>query len=207
MGSMGILDHQRTESMKSASSKSRKRRFWNLLRMTIFMIRRGLLMRKEDLHLLMKKGKMAVGKNLRSLPFHHHHNQKNNSLGIPKNHPFQGYYEFSCSNSPAFFKGFQRTQRLPFHYFSSCIHPPEADETPSPCFTDFRFSMSNNSNNMDGYELAAGEDLVSTPHSQSGSGEADKDAEEFIANFYKEMKFQRQISFLKYQEMLERGAS
>ena len=37
--------------------------------------------------------------------------------------------------------------------------------------------------------------------------EIDSKAEEFIARFYDQMKLQRQISYLQYNEMLERSMS
>lgn len=37
--------------------------------------------------------------------------------------------------------------------------------------------------------------------------EIDAKAEEFIERFYRELRMQRQVSYLEYNEMLERGAN
>lgn len=59
---------------------------------------------------------------------------------------------------------------------------------------------------METYQLAQGEEL-STLTAAEGAGQVDREAEEFIDRFYKQVKFQRQISLLQYQEMLARGAT
>lgn len=59
---------------------------------------------------------------------------------------------------------------------------------------------------METYQLAQGEDLSSSTVAE-GAGQVDIEAEEFIDRFYRQIKFQRQISLLQYQEMLARGAT
>lgn len=66
--------------------------------------------------------------------------------------------------------------------------------------------FSEGESNIETHKLADGEELsTSTP--AEGAGPVDIEAEEFIDRFYKQIKFQRQISLLQYQEMLARGAS
>jgi len=48
---------------------------------------------------------------------------------------------------------------------------------------------------------------LSTSPLAEGAGQVDREAEEFIETFYKQIKFQRQVSWLEYQEMLARGAN
>ncbi|XP_021853407.2 uncharacterized protein [Spinacia oleracea] len=88
------------------------KKVWNIVRVAIFMIKKGLCKRKlfMDLNLMMKRGKLAgkaLGKNLM---FHHHHHHKHDEftsqvgLATPTNNdggpPRE--YEFSCSNTPLY---------------------------------------------------------------------------------------------------------
>ncbi|KAE8697938.1 arginyl-tRNA synthetase family protein [Hibiscus syriacus] len=53
-------------------------------------------------------------------------------------------------------------------------------------------------------ETECGNDKSSCPPEEEG---IDSKADKFIAQFYEQMKLQRQISYLEYTEMLNRGAS
>lgn len=118
------------------------KKFWRMVRVVFFMLRKGISKGKLmiDLNMMMKRGKIA-GKALQNLMFHHSHNwaasaaahhrrshHNHNHVEGPPNE-----YEFSCSNSPANnnFPNFH----LPFHLsssnnkrknnmnlFSSCAH-------------------------------------------------------------------------------------
>lgn len=107
------------------------KKFWRMVRVVFFMLRKGISKGKLmiDLNMMMKRGKIA-GKALQNLMFHHshnwvasaaahhrrsHHNHNHNHVEGPPNE-----YEFSCSNSPANnnFPNFH----LPFHLSSSNSH-------------------------------------------------------------------------------------
>lgn len=106
------------------------KKFWRMVRVVFFMLRKGISKGKLmiDLNMMMKRGKIA-GKALQNLMFHHshnwvasvasaastsHHNRKSHHHDVeaPANE-----YEFSCSNSPSnnIFPNFH----LPFHLSSS----------------------------------------------------------------------------------------
>ncbi|XP_059302533.1 uncharacterized protein LOC132054567 [Lycium ferocissimum] len=82
------------------------KKFWKIVRVAFFMLRKGLSKRKLmfDLNLFMKRGKIAGKAAFQNLMFHGHYTQgHNNTLGhqyCPSSS--KEYYEFSCSNSPAF---------------------------------------------------------------------------------------------------------
>ncbi|KAJ8560086.1 hypothetical protein K7X08_004144 [Anisodus acutangulus] len=74
------------------------KKFWKIVRVAYFMLRKGLSKRKLmfDLNLLMKRGKIAGKAAFQNLMFHH------NTYGHQCPSSSKEYYEFSCSNSPAF---------------------------------------------------------------------------------------------------------
>ncbi|KAF7813873.1 uncharacterized protein G2W53_034849 [Senna tora] len=78
-------------------------KLWNVVRVVLFMLKKGITKSKimVDLHLLVKRVKLAVGKALAgSLMLHHHYAaftcRSQDSFVSPRD------YEFSCSNSPIF---------------------------------------------------------------------------------------------------------
>ncbi|MCE3217032.1 hypothetical protein HAX54_010123 [Datura stramonium] len=88
------------------------KKFWNIVRVAFFMLRKGISKRKLmlDLNLIMKRGKIASKAAIQNLMFHHMthqwsaaHRDKNLPFSPPRNE-----YEFSCSNTPNF--------HLPFNF-------------------------------------------------------------------------------------------
>ena len=95
---------------------------WNVLRITFFMIRKGLISKRKlmmDMNLMMKRGKF-LRKSLSNLMSHHHHSRHvtRGSFGLQE-------YKFSCSNSPN--PVFFHVPKHKHHYFP-CINLPEVIE-------------------------------------------------------------------------------
>ncbi|CAK9174559.1 unnamed protein product [Ilex paraguariensis] len=119
------------------------KKFWSIVRVAFFMLRKGISKRKLmlDLNLMMKRGKIA-GKALQNLMFHHAHNWSSASSSATFNRhshdghlsfsPAGGEYEFSCSNSPAYpnFQFlFNLNKRKPHHSnLFPCAHAPPTDD-------------------------------------------------------------------------------
>lgn len=88
------------------------KKFWNIVRIAFFMLRKGLSKRKLmlDFNLIMKRGKIASKAAIQNLMFHHMTHQwsfATSYRGRDKNLPFSpphnnNEYEFSCSNTPNF---------------------------------------------------------------------------------------------------------
>ncbi|KAH0659132.1 hypothetical protein KY289_027880 [Solanum tuberosum] len=86
------------------------KKFWKIVRVAYFMLRKGLSSKRKlmfDLNLLMKRGKIAGKAAFQNLMFQGHYN---NHQSISKE-----YYEFSCSNSPAFHLPFNMNKRISKH--------------------------------------------------------------------------------------------
>ncbi|XP_021297917.1 uncharacterized protein LOC110426906 [Herrania umbratica] len=198
------------------------KRLWNVLRITFFMIRKGLISKRKlmmDMNLMMKRGKL-LRKSLSNLISHHHHSKRvtRGSVGLQE-------YEFSCSNSPN--PVFFHVSKRKHHNYFPCINPPEVIEeedddddqqhleqepnavvlvpkTPEYSF-NFRFDAS---------ELAPGEERspllspfsvrVSNYSSEDETDglnrQVDDEAEEFIKRFYEQLKAQSRIQLLQYQD-------
>ncbi|CAK9153507.1 unnamed protein product [Ilex paraguariensis] len=112
------------------------KKFWSMVRVAFFMLRKGISKRKLmlDLNMMMKRSKIA-GKAIQNLMFHHTHHRSSSfshrrsydgriSFSVP------GEYEFSCSNSPAYFQfPFHLTKRKNHHsHLFSCAHAPPTDD-------------------------------------------------------------------------------
>ncbi|XP_049364843.1 uncharacterized protein LOC125829693 [Solanum verrucosum] len=88
------------------------KKFWKIVRVAYFMLRKGLSSKRKlmfDLNLLMKRGKIAGKAAFQNLMFQGHNNN-NIHQSISKE-----YYEFSCSNSPAFHLPFNMNKRISKH--------------------------------------------------------------------------------------------
>ena len=191
------------------------KRLWNVLRVTFFMLRKGLISKRKfimDMNLMMKRGKL-LRKSLSNLMSHHHHskNVARAGFGIQE-------YEFSCSNSPN--PVFFHVPKRKHHYFP-CINPPEVIEeeeplpepqepkavvlvpkTPEYTF-NFRFDHAS--------DFAPGEkhspllspfsvrvsNYSSEDENEGGNGQVDHEAEEFIRRFYEQLRVQSRMQLLQ----------
>lgn len=197
------------------------KRFWNVLRIAFFMIRKGLMSKRKilmDMHFMMKRGKV-YGKSLGNLMFHHSRDSNHGGFGLKE-------YEFSCSNSPAnpvFFHIPRRKFQIHMPHFP-CINPhaikeDEEEEPNAIVLPQLNYSGEYFTKDcLDHKDFPAMEKLspMLSPLSRRiscYSGEEDNDfqvdrqAEEFIARFYEQLRLQHNSSFMQYQEMLARGAS
>lgn len=181
------------------------KRFWSIMRVALLVLRKGISKRKLimlDLNMMMKRGKIA-GKALQNLMFHHHHHHL-------QSFPAQaaGEYEFSCSNSPANPNSnslfpFHLTKRNHSHFFS-CAHAPSTDddlvtvnavvkalemlnsEAASPALPGFGRSP-----------MVRQLRITDSPFPLRDIDEdchVDEAAEEFIINFYNELRQQNRMS-------------
>lgn len=76
------------------------KKVWNIIRVVLFMLRKGIAIKKSkamsELHVLLKRGKVAAGKAIsNTLTLRHHYSSSAATFVAPRD------YEFSCSNSPA----------------------------------------------------------------------------------------------------------
>eukprot|EP01018_Ginkgo_biloba_P037671 Gb_33753 [translate_table: standard] len=189
----------------------------------------------QDFHMVMKRGKM-FGKNLGSLMFHHHHHTSRSNSQYAFGVGAYEFSCSNSPANPSFNFTKRRHHYFP-SLGLPCIHPETMDESarfgsvlqldydreytatdslrlddfPSieePKYSSEGFDQSYYNN----YDFVCGEDdevVCSSPSSRSSSedGQVDRQAEEFIARFYDQIKLQRQFSLSQYQEMLARGAS
>jgi len=192
------------------------KRLWNIVRMAFFLLRKGSVLKRKmmlDIHLMMKRGKVMLGNFL-----------LNHSLESLGRSPSFGLheYEFSCSNSPAPFSFHMRSK---YHnYFPSiarfsCIQAHALDEeldkksnavvvSQSEYFTKSNMDLSNlpvvdGSRPVSPFCRRNEEEL----YADQADHQVDRRAEEFISNFYEDIRLQRQVSRLQYFEMLARGAT
>lgn len=188
------------------------KKLWNVLRVTFFMIRKGLVSKRKlimDMNLMMKRGKLLRKSlsNLMSYHHHHHHHSKHMTRG--------GFglqeYEFSCSNSPN--PVFFHVSKRKHHYFP-CINPPpvlEEEEgelelgyydpkavvlvpkTPEYTF-NFHASMPSPFSVRVSNYSSEDDEMISDGGS---GGQVDDRAEEFIRKFYEQLRVQSRVQLLQ----------
>ncbi|XP_059306622.1 uncharacterized protein LOC132058074 [Lycium ferocissimum] len=115
------------------------KKFWNIVRVAFFMLRKGISKKKFmlDLNLLMKRGKIASKAAFHNLLFHHTHQWSSSSSSATNSvcqRASDGEYEFSCSDGPTkpnFHLPFNFNKRGGKHHahLFPCAHaPPTADD-------------------------------------------------------------------------------
>ncbi|KAJ9132922.1 hypothetical protein P3X46_033740 [Hevea brasiliensis] len=193
------------------------KRLWNVLRVTFFMIRKGLVSKRKlilDMNLMMKRGKL-LRKSLSNLLCHHHHHPRNmarGSYGLQE-------YEFSCSNSPN--PVFFHVPKRKHHYFPCINHPEVIEEEEDannaalimvPKTPEYTFNLLHH---LDASDFAPGEkrspfpspfsvrvsNYSSEDENDGGiNGQVDDEAEEFIRRFYEQLRLQSRMQLLQYQD-------
>ncbi|XP_021749732.1 uncharacterized protein LOC110715460 [Chenopodium quinoa] len=99
------------------------RKVWKIVRVAIFMIKKGLCKKKivMDLNFMMKRRKMAGKKALGNLMFHNNHHLFSTQDGVGGSSNLSNNareYEFSCSNTPLYHRYF-KNQRKNHHHLNN----------------------------------------------------------------------------------------
>ncbi|XP_058077662.1 uncharacterized protein LOC131226027 [Magnolia sinica] len=170
-------------------------RAWNLLRLALFWARKGGIFKKGTI--------LDLFKRLRSPP--------SDSI-------YYGEREFSFDETPLFHSKMQWPSSMRFRYLPHipCINPS----------IDFNDDLDHDGYNNGSYDREDGSSYFRrdvdggdrndrSGDRDGGGGDGlnggdegiDSKAEEFIARFYEQMKLQRQVSYLEYNEMLHRSTS
>lgn len=179
---------------KKPSSQQIGRRTWNLLRMALLWARKGGVFKNR---LMMDHFRM-LPKFIKSLG-NHHHSKEDQQWGALH----YGERQLSFDETPIIHVRMSRPSSLRFKIPNiPCINPHPVDfddDFDAPCA---RKSFYRGAEEEDEFDFC--EEEVESVGCDEG---IDRKAEEFIAKFYQQMKMQRQISYLQYNEMNNRGAN
>ncbi|KAL0315685.1 UNVERIFIED_CONTAM: hypothetical protein Sradi_5446700 [Sesamum radiatum] len=181
------------------------KKLWNIVRIVFYMMRKSLAKSKImlDLHMLLKRGKLASKAAIGNLMLHHHHNHNYYSaLTCRSNDVTTSFispreYEFSCSNSPAYGPS-KRRNHVNRH------HQPDHDLKVMHKVFDI----------LNRYDVVEASPLPGFGRSPVGrqlrvtdspfpvkdpeeNHQVDRDCEEFIKKFYKDLKNQKRIAALE----------
>ncbi|XP_057776653.1 uncharacterized protein LOC130995399 [Salvia miltiorrhiza] len=160
----------------SRKSSVRSRRAWDVIRLALLWARRGGVF-KNRLAINMS----LLQKGIRKLRHSHHH-------APPL---VYGERELSFDDTPVIHVKMHRPSSLRFKMpHIPCIKP----------HVDFDYDFEFDDDRDEIYGYGAEEEDDEDEEVNIGDEEVDLKAEEFIANFYKQMKLQRQISYLQYNE-------
>ncbi|KAL6221869.1 hypothetical protein ACLB2K_005261 [Fragaria x ananassa] len=199
------------------------KKLWNLVRIVFFMLRKGLTKSKllVDLNMMLKRGKLAskaITNNLIML----HHSSNHSAFSCRSNDAVSFVtpreYEFSCSNSPATHNPFHfHHKRNKHHHHGYFAKNPSVtavayqyDDVSTAAAVQRVLEMLNN-------EMVAEASPMVTlpgfgkspmvrqlritdspfPMKEEGDSQVDKEAEEFIKKFYKDLKLQKRTSALE----------
>ncbi|XP_004493112.1 uncharacterized protein [Cicer arietinum] len=198
------------------------KRLWNVLRITFFMMRKGLISKRKmimDMNLMMKKGKL-LRKSLSNLMSSKNVTQRNGGFMVHD-------YEFSCSNSPnpVFFNMPKRKH----HFNFPCINSPDVIEEETLPYHQYQLSQIESDNinvtkgnvamgpktpeytfnfRFDASEFGVGEEKspLLSPFSvrvsnysaleeieEVGNCQVDDEAENFIRKFYEQLRTQNRL--------------
>ncbi|KAM1508531.1 hypothetical protein ACFX10_017826 [Malus domestica] len=189
------------------------KKLWNLVRIMFFMLRKGLSKSKliVDLHLMLKRGKLASKAIANNLMLHHtaaFSCRSNDAVSFvtPRE------YEFSCSNSPAIYNPFHFNKRNKHHhhYFPKSTSAYQYDDVSTMSAVQKVLEMLNNEMAVEASPLVTLPGFGKSPMvrqlritdspfplKDEGDSQVDKEAEEFIKRFYKDLKLQKRSAALE----------
>ncbi|KDP33732.1 hypothetical protein JCGZ_07303 [Jatropha curcas] len=189
-----------------ASTTEVGKKLWHIVRVVFFMLRKGISKSRImlDLHLMLKRGNKIAGKAIGNLIYHHNNSSFSCRSNDALNFISPREYEFSCSNSPAFYP-FSTHKRKNHHFHLAKSY--KYDDATTVAAVQKVLGMFNN-------EVApeAASPMVLPgfgkspmvrqlritdspfPIKDDGDSQVDKAAEEFIKKFYKDLKLQRTSS-------------
>ncbi|KAL8056134.1 hypothetical protein ABFX02_04G099600 [Erythranthe guttata] len=185
------------------------KKIWKMVRIVYLMLRKGISKGKllAEFTLFMKRGKIAGKAAIQHLMFHHHDataatSRRGGSFPAPLNE-----YEFSCSNSPAAAANYFR-HLLPFH-LSKRKHSSSHAPPPQPIDGDMMAAameiLGNASPYLPGFgpspmvrQLRVTDSPFPLRDVDQTDSHVDDAAEEFIMNFYKDLKQQNSVAHLGY---------
>ncbi|RWR73503.1 hypothetical protein CKAN_00178700 [Cinnamomum micranthum f. kanehirae] len=201
------------------------KRLWSIARMVYYMVLKGIISKRKlmvDLHLIMKRGKIAGKKAITTLLYHHHHHHHHHPTFICTSKDCHvsslapREYEFSCSNSPAY-----PSSSFPFHFSKRKNYRYD------------RKSVSALQNSLEMLRTDISEESVVSPGPGFGPSpgppvrklritdspfpvadadedcHVDREAEEFIGRFYEQLRLQKRMAALEasfYEEMMINGS-
>ncbi|XP_044463497.1 uncharacterized protein LOC123194374 [Mangifera indica] len=169
------------------------KKLWSVVRIVFFMMKAGISKSKimVDLHWMLKRGNKLAGKAIGNLILHHSSSfscRSDDSLSFvyPKE------YEFSCSNSPAFYPFYSHKRKHHHHAVQKVLDMlnNEAAVEASPLTTSPGFGRS---------PMVRQLRITDSPFPLKDDGDnnqVDKAAEEFIKKFYKDLQSQKRMSAL-----------
>ncbi|CAH8336655.1 unnamed protein product [Eruca vesicaria subsp. sativa] len=171
------------ESKKKSRSVTTQRA-WSLVRMALLWGRKGGIFKKWHMFEL----RNLVSKHLKALA--HHTNSIDNGR-------YLGEKQLSFDETPIFNVKMHRPASMRF--LLPCIAPPVDFDC------DFELDGEDDSDDIRSYGYYNGPcnekcDCASQDDHEEEEKGVDARADEFIANFYEQMKLQRQISYLRYKD-------
>ncbi|BAT84872.1 hypothetical protein LR48_Vigan03g186500 [Vigna angularis] len=197
------------------------KRLWNVMRVTFFMIRKGLISKRKmimDTNLMMKKGNVrkSLSNLMSSHHHHHHHHQQKNPKSVTRG-GLGVHYEFSCSNSPN--PVFFHMPKRKHHFNFPCIHAPDVvddehrfsfeveTDVPKGVVTlpktpDYMFNIfvpgEKKSPLLSPFSVRVSNYSALDESEETGNDHVDVQAEDFIRRFYEQLRSQSPVQFLGY---------
>ncbi|GAV92081.1 DUF761 domain-containing protein [Cephalotus follicularis] len=190
---------------KETKQPVRYKKLWKIVRVLFFMLKASISESKlmVDLQMMIKRSNKVAGKAIYNFIFHHQHSsftscRSDDALNFisPKD------YEFSCSNSPAF-QSFYAHKRKHHHNVRHFEKSFRYDDVTTVAAVQKMLEMLNNEVVeasplvLPGFgrsPIARQLRITDSPFPLKDEGDSqvvDKAAEEFIKNFYKDLKLQK----------------
>ncbi|KAK4343424.1 hypothetical protein RND71_036518 [Anisodus tanguticus] len=195
--------------IESSAPQFVAKKMWNIVRIVFYMLRKGMSKSIQiALQDMLKRGKIA-GKAISNLMLHPHYSsssftcKSNNDVAM--SFITRREYEFSCSNSPVFPLYFANKRRRNHRYKSEEIAVVQkVFEMLNTTTTNYEVAASplalpgfgKSPNNV--RQLRVTDSPFPLKDSEENyNSQVDKDAEEFIKKFYKDLKQQKRIAALE----------
>ncbi|XVE70490.1 hypothetical protein DITRI_Ditri10aG0076400 [Diplodiscus trichospermus] len=202
-----------------ASPPDVAKKLWNIVRVVFFMLKTGISKSKimVDLHFMLKKGKYNAGKAISNIVFHHKVHDHLSALSCRSSNAHLSFispreYEFSCSNSPAFYPFYAHKRKHHNHHFHNNRHHfgkssnYRYDDVTTVAALQKVLEMLNNEAAVEASPMVlpgfGRSPLVRQlrvtdspfPLKDEEDSHVDKAAEDFINKFYKDLKLQKRMS-------------